>query len=291
MPTLFHEKVVVNGITFNEPITMPAYADDWCMDLLDGWDDTADIDVRSNPRGGDVDGEIVANFFPAKARFLTASGSFTADSRAEAQALGDIIIRDAFPRNTDIELIRHEPVVKTITCRVAGKREIKFVGPKGARWSVPLIAEDPIKYSYTDFGDLGYISGISGGGRRYPRTYPLSYQTTTQGSANGVIAVNEGTAYVYPKTLTLYGPLTKGGWRVSNDTTGLYIKFDVGLGSTDQLDIDFYNEVAYLNGYPVTSTISGDFWKLAPGSNEIKLYADYNAQAYFNFRYRYGWEN
>ncbi len=289
MPTLFHDKVIANGVVFNDTLQYPPEVDDWTFDKLDGWDETAELNVVSTPIGVDVDGEVTGEFFAFKARYLLASGAVVANSRAEAETVKDLIFRDAFPRNTDIILQRYEATPKQLTVRVSGKKEIIQVGPKTFRWVVPLMAADPLKYALTEVEYEAGVSGLSSGGRTYPRTYPLEYITTVSGSDNVANVVNQGTAASVPRVL-IYGPLQKGGWRLSNDTTGYYIKFDIGVSATDVLEIDFKNEVAYLNGYPVTSTLSGDFWRVNPGANQIRLYADYDPDTYVELLHRSSWE-
>ena len=50
------------------------------------------------------------------------------------------------------------------------------------------------------------------------------------------------------------------------------------------------NRIATLNGYPVSSSYTGSFWKLAPGTNAIRLYAEPNAQASVTIQSYSAWE-
>lgn len=288
--TLLGDKVTVGTTTFNEYATKPASSVVWEMDTLDGWEGTSEIDVISTPIGGEMDGEIAGGFFPARARHLTASGVVMGDSRINAEALRDLITRDAFPRNQNLTLTRFEGVPKQITVKVAGRREFVPVGPLSFRWIVPLLAPDPFKYA-SSASSVGPIApaGTPSGGVQFPVTFPFHFDTIETGAENVANVYNSGTVATYP-TVVLTGPLVQGGWRLTNDTTGKSLAFDVGISSTDTMEIDFKNQVGRLNGSVITNTVIGDFWSVAPGVNAIKLYADYDASADFTVTIRSAWE-
>lgn len=280
MATIFGDRieVLVDGVTtvFNDPVAMPSGIVSWGIDTLLGWDETSELDVVSTPIGGGADGEIVSDFFSARARHMIIGGWVFADSRESADAAWDLIARAAFPRNKDIVLTRFEPTPKFVTLRVSDRREKSPAFPYGFRWNCPVMAPSPFKFDPNPVsgGPVG-VAGQSSGGRFYPRTYPLTYTVTTSGSENSFTLVNAGTANAYG-VFTIHGPLVKGGWRLVNDTTGEYIRFDVALSASDVLTIDFANRVALLNGYAVTASISGDFWPVVPGANVIRLFGDYD---------------
>lgn len=291
MPTIHGDKVTCGTATFNEVVSTPAGAVIWRMDGLTGWDATGDLEVISSPRGGHIDGAIAGGFFPAFPRLIYATGYVMATSRAEADTLVDILWRDAFPRNADLVLTRYEPVPKFLHCRVSGSREIFPVGPQMFRWIAPLTAFDPLKYGVTvvTSGLVG-VAGLATSGFPAPLTAPLTPTAIDGGGNTNVVNLfNAGTAATKP-IATLYGPLAKGGWRLSNDTTDQFIRFDVELGISDVLVIDFAAEEALLNGFPVTATVTGDFWSVQPGVNVIKLYANYDVDAGFEISINSAWE-
>lgn len=296
MSTIFRDVVeVINEVdivSFNDNPTKPTGSVAWILDTLDGWDKTAPVESSSIAVGGTSDGEILGEYFPAKSRMLTVSGVATSGTRAEADALQDLIMRDAFPTNYDIQLVRYEPVAKYITGRVVGEQVITRVGPLNFRWIVTLMAGDPFKYDWdppADSSVAGGVAGTSVGGRSYSRTYPLQYVTTTEGEDVSATLVNRGTTDTFP-LIAINGPLVKGAWRIENDRTGKFLKFDVGLSSGDILVIDFKEGTALLNGFPITSTINGTFWKVKPGPNKIKLYGDYDPAAGFSASIESAWK-
>lgn len=292
MSTIFRDKVIANTITFNDSGTTPPGVHVLGLDTMDGWKRTPSRDVRSTPFGGSVDGEEAIGYWPAFARHVMISGWAVCDDRTSAEYIEDIILGDAFPANQEIVLVRYENTPKFIRCRVEGEVEVINVGPNNFRWSVPVqTVGSPWKFSYEPLaGESGTAgaAGISTGGRIYPRTYPLEYTTTDDGSSNSVALINYGTAPSDPY-VEITGPLPQGSWRLENTTYGDYIQFDVGLLTDDTLAIDFASKVALLNGYPVTSKINGDFWKVERGVSIIKLYGPYDPASNFTISINSAW--
>ncbi len=276
MSTIFRDLVHVNGVTFNDPTSKPAGTGYWAIDDLNGWDRSPALDIRTTPIGGAVDGEEIATDGPAKARHVVVQGYVTCDDRASAEAAKDIISRDAFPTGPTYTLTRDEPVPKFLTVRVEGQIEFIHTGPTNFRFLVPVVAGDPFKYGAVALSDTAGAAGTSTGGRTYPLIYPKVYGTTTAGEGNVLTLVNTGNTASRKLFLTITGPLSNGSWRVSQETTGASVSFDIDVATTDTLTIDMLRGVALLDGYPIGGSIIGDFFTLVPGINEIKLFADYD---------------
>lgn len=291
MPTIFRDKVVVGSVTFNDPITppLPAGVVSWGLDVLTPWDTTPDMDAQFTPLGS-VDGEVSSDFFPLSGKQVTVGGWGMATDRVTAQLLTDLLVRDAFPRNTDLVIVRHEPVPKSITARRNAPVEVSWVGPNQFRWGTQVRAADPFRYSVASSGGTTGVAGTSSGGRSYSRTYPLTYTTITSGEDNKVAVINSGTGESRRLLVVITGPLNKGGWRLVNETTGALLKFDVGLVTGDVLEIDMKAEIALLNGAPVTATITGDWFGVEPGTNILKLYGDFDPAAGFTATAYSAWE-
>jgi hypothetical protein len=295
VPTIFRDKVTSGSVTFNDVAARPLPGTIYFnIDVLDGWGGTPDLDAVFTPIGS-IDGEIPADFFPAKGRGVSVGGYVEATTRAIAEQLWDILVRDAFPRNVELELTRYETIPKFLRFRRSGQMpDPAWVGPTAFRFGVPIRAADPFKYALTSQVESSGVAGLSTGGRSYPRTYPLVYTTIASGTANLVTINNVGTAPTPPE-IVLNGPLSKGGWRLVNETLELAdregtLKFDVGLVAGDVLEINFRTETALLNGYLITASLFGDFWKVQPGVNVIKLYADFDPAAGFTVTARSAWE-
>lgn len=288
MPTIFRDKIEINGAVFNDITNMPAQALHFGVDILDGWSSTSEIEAVFTPLGG-TDGAIPSAFFPARPRQLTIGGFVEAENRSDREWLEDYIKGVVFQRNKELILVRHESIPKFVRVRVSGQREI-LANPTqtGFRWSVPLTAADPIKYGLTEITGTTGVSGFSTGGFEFPIVFPLVFTFLVVEEGSGITVTNEGTGSSSP-IMTLYGPLNKG-WYLENLTTGQSIRFDVALSASDTLVIDFRQEIATLNGSIVTATIVGDFWRLVPGSNQIKLFANFEQLAGFSLSAYSSWE-
>lgn len=292
MPTIFRDKVIAGTVVFNDRASMPPGCIQFGLDVLDGWKKASDLEVQSTPYGGSVDGESSNGYWPALARHMLVGGYVVTDDRLTAENVEDIILGDAFPVNEEIVLVRYEGTPRYMRVKVTGEAEIVNVGPNNFRWTVPVqTIGSPFKFSYNPMdGESGSsgVAGLSSGGRTYPRTYPLQYVSDDDATSNYVALTNHGTAPSEPIAI-LNGPLPAGGWRLENSRTGEYIRFDVGLAATDQLVIDFTERIALLNGYPVTATIDGDFWRVLRGVNVIKLYAPFDEEANFTISVNSAW--
>ncbi len=290
MPTIFLDKVTVGDLVFNDITQFPAgvVGRGWGIDVLDGWRKTPPLDAPYTDIGL-VDGEIPGEFFAAKGKFLNVGGWVHALSPAVADGLWDQIVL-AFRRNEELVLTRYETTPKFMRVRRVTEIERVDTAPEAFRWATTVKAGDPFKYALTPSTGSGGVAGQSSGGRTYKRTYPLTYTTIASGESNQVVLNNIGQADSSRLMVSLNGPLNKGGWRLVNETTNETLKFDIGLLSTDVLEIDFHNEVALLNGAPVTVTIVGDFFRLVPGVNVLKVYADFDPAAGFDAVGYSAWE-
>lgn len=277
MPTIFRNKVVANSVAFND--VLPFGANNFAIDILDGWKDTGDPEESSVELGSTQDGSSSASFFPVRSKFVTAGGYVVATSVAQAEALSDVLVRDAFPRNRSFQLVRYEGIPKFMNCRRSGAVEFDWsVVENGFRWSTVLMAEDPFKYALTPQVASAGVVGTVTSGHTFPVTFPMTFGSGSS-TSSGVGIYNAGTAPTSNFQAALTGPLTKGAWRLANDTTGETIGFNVGLTVTDSLTIDFKNQNANLDGYSVGNDYVGSFWQLAPGTNVVRLYAEFNASA------------
>jgi len=291
MSSMFRDKITVNGVEFNTLASIFAYpgALRLGIDRIEGWRGTAEVDVIMT-KIGFADGEIAASRFSSRARYMTLEGYVQAQGRDFTEDILNDLIWDAFPYNQDIELVRYEPVPKKITVRVAGAIENPQPTDDGYRFLVPLVAPDPHKYALTDLpaNPIG-ISGMSGGGVNFPINFPVSYGTEETGQSNVMVLSNEGNAYA-PFVATLIGPIEQG-WRIENTVNGDFVAFSVSLNTGDTLVIDTKEETALLNGYSVDGRLVGDFFRLPPRGNAIRLFGQYNPTAQLTISAQSTWRN
>lgn len=289
MSTIFRQKVVSNTVTFND--ALPANAFNFGLDIMDGWKDTGDPEESSVELGSYRDGSSAASFFPVRNKFVTLGGYVVASSTENAEVLADVLVREAFPRNTKFQFSRYEAVPKFMNMRRSAPVEFDWqVVQNGFRWTTVLMAEDPFKYALSSQVSATGTVGTSTAGHTFPVTFPMTFGSTSTGSLAGAGFLNAGTADSSNFTAVLSGNLVKGAWRLSNDTTGESIGFNVAVSTTDSLVIDFHEETALLNGYPVSTDYVGSFWRLVPGNNVVRLYAEYDASATVTITAYSAWE-
>lgn len=300
MTTIFKHKVLVtsdyNGpasetVVFNDPTAPQPGSLAWGIDVMEGWKTSPDVEASSVELGSYRDGVSPASFFPVRRRFLTLGGYAYAATEADAEGLHDWLLRWAFPRNSSIQVARYEAIPKQVVGRRSSGVEVDWSAVQtGFRWQTTLMCEDPLKYSLTSEIVDGGVAGTLTGGHTFPVTFPHVFDSGSAGGYESIGANNAGTAYSPNFTALIVGYLGKGAWRLQNDTTGEYIGFDVAVQTTDILVIDFKNQVALLNGYPISSAYYGTFWKMAPGANAIRLYAEYDANAHVTIQHFSAWE-
>lgn len=290
MPTIFRQQVQINGVRFNDPLNIPVGAQAWGLDVCDGWKDTPEPDVRSTPFGIVRDGSTSSDFFSYPARYLTLGGYVVAADELGAEILQDYLLTTVFPRNTAVMLIRYESVSKFVLGKRASKFEVEWTVPNGFRWQVTFQCDDPLKYSPGVQIASGGVSGSVKYGRTYSRVFPMTYTNTGAGDNSSLAITNNGNASSTQFFVSINGPLAAGGWRLRNDSNNGELIFSLGLSSTDLLGINFATQVATVNGYPVAYTLTGDFWKLDPGVNIIRLYADYDPLTSMTVSARSAWE-
>lgn len=300
MSTIFRHKVhaspLVNGmevetVTFNDSTFLPLSALSWGMDIMEGWKTTGELEEQSTELGSYRDGVSAASFFPIRRRYITVGGYAYAATELQAEELYDWIIKMAFPRNCPIKLARQEAVPKYVMCRRSSSIEVDWTAVQtGFRWQTTLLCEDPLKYSLATTTVSGGIAGTLAGGHTFPVTFPHTFDSGAGGGDASLGVDNQGSADSPALVATLTGYLGKGAWRLANDTTGEFISFDTAVQTTDELVIDFRAQTALLNGYPISANYLGSYWKLIPGPNTIRLYAEYDASSTVTLEYSSAWE-
>lgn len=281
MPTIFKDIVTLGALSFNDGSTPIR------CDVLDGWIDTADLNVIINDRGVS-DGAEWGPRFPTKEKYLEIGGYCVSPDRGSASLMRDLLVT-YLPRNEDLVLQRYEPpTAKQMVVRRASKISF-FDHAEGFRFTTTLVAKDARKYGLNIQSVTVGISAPGVVGRIYPRTNPFANVAIGSTTSNARSIYNEGTAPSDPIS-TATGPLV-AGWRAVNETTGESIAFDIDVPSGQNLVIDHANHTATLNGFPVQFEYSGTWWSIVPGNNRINLAGgDYNPSASLTVVARPAWE-
>lgn len=291
MSTIFRDRVTlvdsVNSWTLND--TSVKYGTPGATircDLLGGWDDTAEPSAEVAAFGYS-DGVSVEERFPLKEQYYLVGGYVVATSRMEAEQCKEIISQ-MFAHNRSIRLTRNGPIPKSVDLRRVSKVEFTDDVEVGFRWIVTLMAPWPYKLGMAT--KTGYAGAYSGGDiyRTYsgPDTAPYRtyagpttapYRVYTDPSAASAIplsinAINEGTAAAYP-IFNVIGPLPARSWQLLNEATGESTTFELDLSDGQALTIDTRNKQAWIGLEPVDYYVRGDWIRLIPGANTIRLLA------------------
>lgn len=186
--------------------------------------------------------------------------------------------RDAFMAQFDLEADKSLPQTKTVTFELANgvmkqipvvvtgiQSDIEPENINHIKVFVTLRSEREFFTSTAD--DTQTIPLYQGGGMAVPMAIPMSMATAIDGEA--IVINNAGNAEYYP-TVRVSG--TIGTFVIKNNTTGKQLDYAATLGASDYVDFDFYNRTAIKNGASnVLANVSGDWWWLKPGNNEIVL--------------------
>jgi len=109
---------------------------------------------------------------------------------------------------------------------------------------------------------------FSAGGMAVPMPVPMSMANNPSGEVS--VLSNNGNTIAYP-IIRVYGTFSSA-FSIINDTTDKTISYSGALGVSDYIDLDFYNRTAIKNGITsVLGSLSGDWWTLAVGTNQLRL--------------------
>lgn len=204
-------------------------------------------------------------------------------------------LRDTFKNamvistNTEIPLKLYGST-RRINCRVR-RRNVPVICDRIQNYAtatVQFIASDPRVYdeALSTSGTIGLPA--STGGLVIPADVPWVLGASSSGGT--FTATNSGNFPTRPIAV-ITGPATNP--RIENVTAGKTVQFDLALGATDSLTIDFDSHSVLLNGTASrrsTMTSSSQWWELAPGDSTIRFNANaYDAAASLVLTYRSAW--
>lgn len=158
-----------------------------------------------------------------------------------------------------------------------------------ARYSIQVVAKDPVKY-----GDLISSSTAlpsTSGGLVYPVKYPVTYTGT---SNSGVLrVVNTGNTQA-PVWLRIDGPIPAGGWTVTNvgKKQSLTFAVSLALAAGEFITVDMSRREVLAQGQSARSgyVTSRGWFTLDPGPNDIAFSAqNYSSTAQLTVTTRPAW--
>lgn len=132
---------------------------------------------------------------------------------------------------------------------------------------VTVVVRTELEYFVKSVGANKTIGIYQGGGMAVPMKVPMDMSNPLGGS--NIVITNNGNSEFYP-IIRVDGDLN--GFVLKNNTTDKSIEYSGTLNSSQFLYLDMYNRVALLNSTTnALADISGEWWYLAPGDNEILL--------------------
>lgn len=175
--------------------------------------------------------------------------------------------------------------IRLTVSSVSIKGDLSPDSPLASNMLVEFGSEYPLLLNDTE--STSDVLIYQGGGMAIPMAIPMAM---TSGGGNETSVVNNGNYDSYP-TFTFIGPLTNP--TLTNTTTDKAISITYTLASTDTIVIDTFNRTALFytggigTGTNVRQYVSGDFWTLLKGNNNVRLGNDsYNAYASCHISYR-----
>jgi hypothetical protein len=130
---------------------------------------------------------------------------------------------------------------------------------------IELTAPDPLLYSTVlKTQSAGLPSPTAG------LTFPVTFNATFGASTGGSVSVANAGNYITAPVITITGPVTNPS--VTFTSTGAFMKFNIALGVSDVLVIDFAARSVVLNGtaYRFNTVVTGSsWWGIPPGTWSI----------------------
>lgn len=206
-----------------------------------GWDDSPEV-VGSFPQRVGQDGawDAPGYFGP---RTVQVDGFVSEPSRAAARSFADQLTALAGVGAVWLS-VAGDVGTRAAFVRVSSGAVLEWVSGASFRYSVTVVARDPLKYGAARYG-TAKLNGAVGTGLAYPLVYPRDYGVPA-GQAPGAVSVaNSGTAAYWPR-LRIDGPVSNPV--VTLPETGDWVRFNGSLLAGQWLDFDLANRRVLLNG-------------------------------------------
>jgi hypothetical protein len=192
----------------------------------------------------------------------------TADAlEAAGDALSAAVTLESFQM-----LVSKQGTIRNVSAQRQDIIQFTELTDKIARYSIQVVAKDPLKY-----GDLVTTTTLlpsSTGGRTYPATYPITY---TGVSNTGVVRINNAGNTQAPVWLRIDGPIPAGGWTVTHVGKKQSLSFASSLalaaGEFVTVDMDRREILAQGQSARAGYVTSRGWFTLDPGANDIAFSA------------------
>lgn len=254
--------VSVGNLTFG---AVDANGSVWTLTNFEGWTGSPDPTLTLTQRSR-ADGATANESF-LTARNMVLSGVVMAPSPDALNASLDDL-------NTAVTLapfqlsVSESGRVRAVMAQRNGAVLTPKVNSRFARFSIQVVAKDPLKYG----ASATYTTPLpsSSGGVTYPVTYPVTYTGVTN---TGVISVNNPGNAPAPVLLRIDGRIPVGGWSVNHLGQDLTLSFatSLSLGAGEFVTVDMQRREVLAQGQSTRNgyVTSRGWFQLDPGPNDI----------------------
>lgn len=241
---------------------------------LAGWEDSApvrvDIQDRSQQDGG---WDAMGNY---GARIISHEGVVEQPSRAEALVVLDAL--QALAPHTTHEFLVDDPNigVRSATVRVMQGAAVEWAAPHRFRYTIQLVAPDPLKYGPAVFATTTLAASAGGTGLVFPLAFPLDFGVPPGVTPGAIALANAGSASYFPR-LRIDGPVTNPV--VMLVETGDFVRFNGTVAAGQHLDINWgVPRRVTIGDNPVSMrhkvTYSGNWLAVPAGGGSLTWSAD-----------------
>lgn len=269
--------ITLNGLAFDEAEDADGIV--WCWDALEGWWGSADTRIASSPRTPHGD-TVTSARHTGRALVLRGIAKGPDASVPLGETTWTLAARKLAGAANIVEstglLEVDEPVATQAYVRRVGRiREARVGRLQWYRFEIPLLAEDPRRYSQTLTTDTGL--SISGAGTSDTNTITLPT------AANG--GVDTGA------TITIDGPAVNPKIVNAGDSSK-FVQWTGTLGAAETLVFDLDLQTVTLDGVNDIEnlTAGSEFFRLRPGANLLTYTRSSGASAstaQFDYRVAY----
>lgn len=236
----------------------------WILERLDGWDGPASS-TSATQRSGAHGVWQTKGFLGGRPLALT---GWCETGAAEILRDAEGVLNAATDLDDFTFMVDEYGLQRFVTARRTDQVVWEKQNPTTAKWSVELLAGDPMRYGVTELDATLQLPAASGG-LVIPTAVPFAINATTTKST--VDVVNDGNIDALP-TILIAGPVSLPV--VQNLTTGVEMRFQITLSVGEILTIDCRREQVTLDGQGRMATLLGaDFLTFQPGKSTIRFAA------------------
>lgn len=241
---------------------------------LAGWEDSAPVRLDVQDRAQQDGGWDAAGYYGP--RVISHEGIVEQGSRADALAVLDSL--QALAPHTIHEFLVDDPFLgeRSAMVRVLQGATVEWASPNRFRYSIQLLASDPLKYGPEVFTQTSLSATGGGAGLAYALAYPLDYGLAPGVTPGAITVENAGPASYFPR-LRIDGPVTNPV--ITLVETGDFVRYNGVVAVGQHLDINWgVPRRVTIGDNPVSVrskvTYSGNWLSVPAGGGSLTYSAD-----------------